>query len=648
MIDELKDGYYLPFYSEIDPIFHIFNSSVRHDHNMTLFRKTEKYVEIVHHWEFERISGIKHHDVAFYEKSDAVEFIDILLSEVSLTLNDMQEVIGLPELSTCDDYHSVKDIVNITYHSVCHLFSSMVMDTDIFHNQNIIALSFDAGSDYLVDKNAYKKNEFCGAISIKGDVEFFPIPSPGPYWYYLAQRYHIPEGTLMALAYATTARIKIESPVLADVYNLTDIIENINTLLDFSNYILSYPKEKIDEICSGYDERFTEKENKISMMMKFVQEASLECVNKVVGKILDNYNLDPKDTYISLSGGYALNCPTNTNIVHKFGFKGQLCCPCVNDSGIAIGMGLYYFFKKCQSFEFQFNTAYYGNADNNLKEAIEKFNLFVKNVHFGTDYAVDDIINEPVVWFDDRSEVGPRALGHRSILANPAKIESKNLLNIYKKREWWRPVAPIVLEEEREEWFKDSFPSAYMLNNFQIKEDKKAKVEAILHLDGSARVQTVTENDDKRIYSILKGIYEKTGIPIICNTSLNDKGEPIINKITEAFNFALRKGIRIVYVNGNRVELCNHNIYKEDKPLERERKYFKKNYGNDRLLSKWNPYQLDIAEMYIYKINEVLHNFDITLEKDVKALRKIISKYRNNYDLYGNTNIEYKEEGVNI
>ena len=187
-----------------------------------------------------------------------------------------------------------------------------------------------------------------------------------------------------------------------------------------------------------------------------------------------------------------------------------------------------------------------------------------------------------------------------------------------------------------------------MLNNFQIKEDKKAKVEAILHLDGSARVQTVTENDDKRIYSILKGIYEKTGIPIICNTSLNDKGEPIINKITEAFNFALRKGIRIVYVNGNRVELCNHNIYKEDKPLERERKYFKKNYGNDRLLSKWNPYQLDIAEMYIYKINEVLHNFDITLEKDVKALRKIISKYRNNYDLYGNTNIEYKEEGVNI
>ena len=76
----------------------------------------------------------------------------------------------------------------------------------------------------------------------------------------------------MALAYATTARIKIESPVLADVYNLTDIIENINTLLDFSNYILSYPKEKIDEICSGYDERFTEKENKISMMMKFVQQ----------------------------------------------------------------------------------------------------------------------------------------------------------------------------------------------------------------------------------------------------------------------------------------------------------------------------------------------------------------------------------------
>lgn len=636
MDNELKDGYYLSIYSDIDPLFNVMNLSLRHDHNMTLFQKTGRRVAIVQHWEFERVTGIKHHAVAFYDRDDAVNFMNQLLDEVSLTLNDIQEVFGLPQLSTCNDYHSVNDISDITYHSVSHLFTSMIMDTQIFYNETIISLAFDGGSDYVIDKKAYKKNEFCGAVSIKGKVEYFPIPSPGPYWYYLTQIFHKPEGTLMALAYATSVRLKIERPVLPDIYNVTGIINSMKILLDYTNYVLTYPKEKIEEICLDYDENFTEEENKISMIMKFVQEASIECVNRVIKEILAKYHLNPKDTYISLSGGYALNCPTNTEIVHTFGFKKQLCCPCVNDGGLAIGMGLYYFSKKCDSFDYCFETAYYGSTDNDLKEALSIFALFIKGVRHSIDYAADDIIYEPIVWFDGRSEVGPRALGHRSILANPAKTESKDLLNKYKQREWWRPVAPIILEQERDKWFKDSFSSSYMLNNFQILDGKKDLVDAILHLDGTARAQTVSEEDDAKLFNVLKEMYEKTGIPIICNTSLNDKGEPIVNKINEAINFALRKGIRIVYVNGSRIELYNHDMYLENKPLEREHNYFTKNKGNDVLEQKWNPYKLNLTELFIYRINEVLHSFDITLEKDVMALKKIISRYKSDYDLYGN------------
>lgn len=612
------------------------NLSLRHDHNMTLFKKTGKYIEIVHHWEFERITGIKHHNVAFYEKDDAVSFINQLLSEYSLTLNDMQEIIGIPELSTCEDYHSVKDICGIAYHAVCHLFTSMLMDTRLFYNENIIALSFDGGPDYVVDKSAYKKNAFCGAVSVKGNAEFFPILSPGPYWYYLSLLYNKPEGALMALAYATAARFKGELPKLPDLYKVIDITKNVKILRKFADFVFSYPKDNISEICSGYDDRFTEDENKLSMIMKFLQEISLESIRNLVKCILNKYQMDPKDTYIALSGGYALNCPTNTDIVRTFGFKGQLCCPCVNDSGLAVGMGLYYFYKKYEGFDYRYKTAFYNNADDHLKEAIGAFALFIKDVYDGTDRAVDDIINEPVVWFDGRGEVGPRALGHRSILANPAKIESKDLLNIYKKREWWRPVAPIILEDERDKWFVDSFPSPYMLNNFQIKDDKKGIVEAILHLDGSARVQTISEENDARLFSVVSAMYERTGIPILCNTSLNDKGEPIINKITEALNLALRKGIRLVYVNGHRIELYNHEKYTEHKPLERDHNYFTKNSGCNSLLSILNPYQLDFTELNIYKINEVLQSFDITSRNDVKNLKKIISKFRTDYDLYGN------------
>lgn len=138
------------------------------------------------------------------------------------------------------------------------------------------------------------------------------------------------------------------------------------------------------------------------------------------------------------------------------------------------------------------------------------------------------------------------------------------------------------------------------------------------------------------VYYIIKELYKKTEIPIVCNTSLNDKGEAIVDTIPQAFNFALRKGIQIVYINGTRVELNNHSSYKEEKPLERDHKYFTKHLGNTSLLEKLNPYHLDFTEINIYKINEVLQGFDLTSEKDVAAIRKIAAKFMKKYDLYGN------------
>lgn len=634
MKSKLKDGYYLSIYSEIDPIFHIKSYSLRHDHNMALFKKTGNNVELVHHWEFERITGLKHHQIAFYDKKDAVGFINQMLGEYSLTLDDMCDVIGVPQLSTCDNYHSVDDLTEVSYHSICHLFTSMLMDTNLFYNENIISLAFDGGPDVVVDKNAYKKNAYCGSVSKKGEVDIFPIPSPGPYWLHLYRLYGMPEGTLMALAYATTARFIGEPPLLVDNYNTSDSHENIIILRNFADWIFSYPKDRLDEICSDYDNRFTEHENKLSMITKIIQEMSLKSVYNLIQNILVKYQLNPQDTLVSLSGGYALNCPTNTGIMHKFDFKEQLICPCVNDSGIAIGMGLYYFFKNCESFEYRFKTAFYGDSDDSLNTTIEKFSLFVKNVYSGTDRAGDDIINEPVVWFDGRSEVGPRALGHRSILANTTKNESKDYLNIYKKREWWRPVAPIILENELDKWFLDSFPSPYMLNNFTIKREKKGIVDAILHLDDSARVQTITEEDNSSLFLIISDINKKTGVPIICNTSLNDKGEPIVNKISEALNFALRKGIRLVYANGNRIELHNHDKYTESAPSERDCEYFTKNNENNDLLIKWNPHQLSITELIIHKFNEELGEYDITVKKDAQTLKRIIKKIRTVSNIY--------------
>src|SRR5699024_6910313 len=112
-------------------------------------------------------------------------------------------------------------------------------------------------------------------------------------------------------------------------------------------------------------------------------------------------------------------------------------------------------------------------------------------------------------------EIGPRALGNRSILADPRNIKSKIVLSRIKKREWWRPVAPVILDSMLNEWFDNSFSSPHMLNNFSIKRSKKSQVPSILHLDDTCRVQTVGD-ENKLLEQALQLFYTHTGIPILC------------------------------------------------------------------------------------------------------------------------------------
>jgi carbamoyltransferase len=104
-------------------------------------------------------------------------------------------------------------------------------------------------------------------------------------------------------------------------------------------------------------------------------------------------------------------------------------------------------------------------------------------------------------------------------LHNPMNIMHKDLLNEYKRREWWRPVAPIVLEDDLEDWFIEPFKSPYMLNNFQVREEVASQIPAMLHMDGSARVQSVNYYDDPEIFTVITKFKALTGVPIICNTS---------------------------------------------------------------------------------------------------------------------------------
>jgi carbamoyltransferase len=131
-------------------------------------------------------------------------------------------------------------------------------------------------------------------------------------------------------------------------------------------------------------------------------------------------------------------------------------------------------------------------------------------------------------WFQGRMEFGPRALGARSILASPIHPEMQAKLNEIKDREDFRPVAPVVLEEEASNWFVDARVSPFMLFVHDVRPEKADQIPAVRHVDGTARIQTINRSQNPAYYDLLKAFQARTGVPVLVNTSFNTRGEPIV------------------------------------------------------------------------------------------------------------------------
>ncbi len=157
-----------------------------------------------------------------------------------------------------------------------------------------------------------------------------------------------------------------------------------------------------------------------------------------------------------------------------------------------------------------------------------------------------------VGWFEGRMEWGPRALGHRSILCDPRRSDMKKILNLkIKKRESFRPFAPSVLKEFAKDWFdfgsEEDQEVPYMMKVLPIKNEKRHLIPAVCHVDGTGRLQTVTEKENGRYYKLIKCFHEKTSIPMLLNTSFNEN-EPIVCNISEAFNCFKRTNMDMLVV----------------------------------------------------------------------------------------------------
>lgn len=270
-------------------------------------------------------------------------------------------------------------------------------------------------------------------------------------------------------------------------------------------------------------------EDILTSMHNFLEELILESLVQNIIKWKGNglWNL-------CLAGGCALNIKWNSAFRSNALFKDVWVPPFPNDSGSAIGTAFAFLFKEKGIMSFDWNAR--------LGPQIEK----CTNVLDGWEsefcstselsYILYDT-NQPVLLLHSRAELGPRALGRRSIIATAISSEMKEFLNLVKNREYYRPVAPICLTEYASQIFNPGTPDPYMLFDHHVRKEWLNKIPAVVHLDQTARLQTVDHTDDAVLESILREYYKLSGIPVLCNTSANYNGCGFFSDITSAMKW---------------------------------------------------------------------------------------------------------------
>ena len=331
------------------------------------------------------------------------------------------------------------------------------------------------------------------------------------------------------------------------------------------------PKAEFFTDASGYPSYFGDKPDDYDEIAKQNQyyadiAASIQVVTEQIMVKMANYAY--KETgmkYLCMAGGVALNSVANRKILSQTPFEEIYIQPAAGDGGASTGAALYaYHGILGKPRNFVMEHAYWGEEHSPaavqefLKENDIRYEL-IENEDKLLERVADSIQNGKVIgWHQGRFEYGPRALGNRSILADPRSKEMKDIVNVkIKFREPFRPFAPSILVDRAEEYFdldnaEKHYPARFMLYVTNVLEDKRDILPAITHVDGTGRLQTVRKDTNPRYYKLIETFGDATGVPVLLNTSFNLKGEPVVNTPAEAFSSFSASGMDLL-VLGNYV-----------------------------------------------------------------------------------------------
>lgn len=353
-------------------------------------------------------------------------------------------------------------------------------------------------------------------------------------------------------------------PVYYDLImeNIIDLKDDGSFKLNMDYFAYTYEQQMINNKfieLFGYPPR--EPESKIEPYHSDIAMSIQRVTEEVMLRMANHLHEETGLKNLCLAGGVALNSVANGRILRETQFKDLFIQPAAGDAGGALGVATFI----CHSI--------LGNKRDLVKKNPQNIGTekdLMQNAYLGTEYSNEEIerflvqneipceelggenpllrrtaeiiANKRVLgWFQGRMEWGPRALGNRSILADPRDKEMQDIVNLkIKFRESFRPFAPTVLLDKASEYFELDCQSPYMLLVAQVREDKRWVIPAVTHVDGSARIQTISREDNPLYYDLINEFYRITGVPVVINTSFNVRGEPIVCTPKDAYTCFMR------------------------------------------------------------------------------------------------------------
>jgi len=321
-----------------------------------------------------------------------------------------------------------------------------------------------------------------------------------------------------------------------------------------------YNKKNLEDLIGFPPRKNNEKLDEKYINLAFATQSLYE---DIFFNLLKSLNKKSNLKNLSLSGGCSLNSLANGKIYNYFDYNNIYMPPSSGDSGGAIGSALYKYFsihKSKRNLIYlenpylgpSFDNSYINNLINFNKKKLQKFSLEFMEDNSLIKFIAKEINDGKIVgWFQGSMEFGPRALGNRSILCDPRNPNMKSILNNkIKRRESFRPFAPSILREEVNNWFEINDDVPFMMKILKFKKDKRIIVPAVVHEDGTGRLQTVTVNNNKKYYKLIKEFYNITDVPMLLNTSFNEN-EPIVCKPEEALDCFLRTKMDIIVLENH-------------------------------------------------------------------------------------------------